>query len=536
MKKEIKLITPEEALEKFFKWFDANKRLAFLVALIFGLITHITMITETIMSQDGLWNSMDYHRAGDWETTLGRWGIEILGRATQFIAIPSINTVFCIVIMAITAVFIVDILDLKSKVSIIFTSLAIVLTPTLVATLLYIYTAFAYCANFLISTLVIWFLYKFKHKKLGIIISVLCFMFSLSVYQSYIGISIGLCIMISILELFKNKEIKEVFINIGKAVLVVLIGAILYYITTQIILKVSGMTLSDYNNAKSISVFGMIVGLKDTLIQTYKDFFEFFFGNDIVYNTNFRRELVYGLFFIMTFIATIAALGNLKEENKKQKITRIALIVLFILVLPIGLNIIDLIVVGNVMYSLTSVQMILMIPFAFAIFELLDKYNIIKWGAILSLVVVMWSYYIADNTSYAALKLTYNQAYSSTMRVLDRIETTPGYKKDMPILFGGIIGNNNYPRTSSLYGFTIGSMVNNTAFHGPYGGAMGTWVKFMKVFYGLDIKLCTAEEYQTIVTSPEYKENMECFPEESSIKIMHGIVVVKLDEEPYLPY
>ena len=106
--------------------------------------------------------------------------------------------------MAITVVFIVDILDLKSKVSIIFTSQAIVLTPTLVATLLYIYTAFAYCANFLISTLVIWFLYKFKHKKLGIIISVLCFMFSLSVYQSYIGISIGLCIMISILELFKN--------------------------------------------------------------------------------------------------------------------------------------------------------------------------------------------------------------------------------------------------------------------------------------------------------------------------------------------
>ena len=163
MKKEMKIMTPEEALERFFKWFDANKRLAFLVALIFGLITHITMITETIMSQDGLWNSMDYHRAGDWETTLGRWGIEILGRATQFIAIPSINTIFCIVIMAITAVFIVDLLDLKSKVSIIFTSLAIVLTPTLVATLLYIYTAFAYCANFLITTLVIWFLYKFKY-------------------------------------------------------------------------------------------------------------------------------------------------------------------------------------------------------------------------------------------------------------------------------------------------------------------------------------------------------------------------------------
>lgn len=148
----------------------------------------------------------------------------------------------------------------------------------------------------------------------------------------------------------------------------------------------------------------------------------------------------------------------------------------------------------------------------------------------------MWTYYIADNTSYAALKLTYNQAYSSTMRVMDRIETTQGYIKNMPILFGGIIGNNNYPRTSSLYGFTIGSIVNNTAFHGPYGGAMGTWSKFLKVFYGLDVNLCTAEEYYKIVTSEEYKENMECFPAESSVKIINGIVVVKLDEEPYLPY
>ena len=188
------------------------------------------------------------------------------------------------------------------------------------------------------------------------------------------------------------------------------------------------------------------------------------------------------------------------------------------------------------MYALTAVQMILVIPFAFAILELLNKFILIKWITILTSLVIMWSYYLADNTSYAALKLTYNQAYSSTMRVMDRIETTPGYTKDMPILFGGIIGNNNYPRTSSLYTYTIGSVVNNTAFHGPYGGAMGTWVKFLKIFYGLDVKLCSVEEYYNIVTGDIYKEQMECFPAESSVRIMNGIVVVKLDEEPYLPY
>ena len=66
MKKELKVITPEDALSKFLKWFDTNKRIAFLLALVVGFITHITMITETIMSQDGLWNSMENFRKGDW--------------------------------------------------------------------------------------------------------------------------------------------------------------------------------------------------------------------------------------------------------------------------------------------------------------------------------------------------------------------------------------------------------------------------------------------------------------------------------------
>ena len=534
--KKINVITPEEALEKFLKWFDTNKRIAFFVALVVGLITHITMITETIMSQDGLWNSIEYFRPGDWEISLGRWGIEIIERVTQFIAIPTINTVLCLIMAALTSVFIVDLFDLKSKVSVIFTSLALVVTPTLVVTLLYIYTSFAYCFNLLISTLVIWFLYKFKHKKIGFVLATLCFMFSLSIYQSYVGVTVGLCIIVSILDLLKNKDIKEVFKNIGKAVLVVIIGGILYLLATKLIHTVLNLEMSNYNNADKVSLVGILLGLKYTICQTYVDFGTFFFGNDIVVNANYIRGVIYAAFFAMFAIGLVTNLVNIKEDNKKSKIVRISLILLFIAVLPIGLNIIDLVIVGNSIYALTAVQMILVIPFAFAVFELLNKFMIVKWIAILSCFAVMWTYYLADNTSYAALKLTYNQAYSSTMRVMDRIENTPGYVNGMPILFGGIIGNNNYPRRSSLYAYTIGGIVNNTAFHGPYGSAMGTWDKFLKIFYGIDVPMCTPEEYYNIVTGDEYKNEMECFPAASSVKIMNGIVVVKLDEEPYLPY
>lgn len=211
-KKKLKVITPEEALEKFMNWFDKRKQLAFILTLLAGIITHITIITGTIMSQDGLWNSMQYFKPGVWETTLGRWGIALVERLNNFIAIPSISTISSIIIMAITAVILVDLFDFKSKISVVFTSLILVVTPTLTVTLLYIYTSVAYCFNFLVSTLVIWFLYKFKYKKVGFILSSICFMFSLSIYQSYIGISIGLCAMMSILDLLRNsKTIKQVF-------------------------------------------------------------------------------------------------------------------------------------------------------------------------------------------------------------------------------------------------------------------------------------------------------------------------------------
>ena len=537
LKENIEKLNPEKVFEDFLKWFDSKKRIAFTITLLVAIITHITMITEMIMSQDGLWNSIQYARPGDWEKTLGRWGIELIERFNFFIAIPTVSTISCILCMSIASVFLIDIFEFKSKISIIFTSLILAVTPTLTATLLYIYTAFAYCANFLISILVIWFLYKFKYKKIGVVLSSICFMLTLSIYQSYIGVSIGICIMVNILNIIKNnKKTKEIFKDIGKAILVTIIGVILYLGMTKIILTINSLEFADYKDYKSnITIMAMAQNLGHSIVNTYKDFFMFFLGNDIVYNTNYRREVIYGVFLVIFAIASILSIINIEEKDKKEKIIKSILAGIFIILLPIGLNFIDILVVENEIYSLTAIQMVLMIPFAFAIFEILQKSVVLKWLCIICCVYIIGTYYIATNASYAALKLTYNQAYSTTMRIMDRIETTEGYERDFPILFGGIVGNDNYPRTSNLYGYTIGSIVNNTAFHGPYGGAMGTWINFIKIFYGLDIEICTPEVYQKIVTGEEYKK-MENFPAKESIKIIDGIIVVKLSEQPYMPY
>lgn len=534
--KKIKVISPEIALEKFLTWFDLNKRIALITAIVVGIITHITMMTETIMSQDGIWNSMQYSRAGDWVIALGRWGIELAGRLNNFVAIPSITTMLCLFLMAVSTVFIVDIFNFKSKYSALFTGMIMVVSPCLTATMLYVYTSVAYCVNMLLAILAIWFIYKFKYKKIGIVISALCFMFSLSIYQSYMGVTVGLCIMLSIIELLKdNSKIKDVFINIGKTVLAVLSGGILYYILTMLILNLTGIDMATYKGAESFGTKEIFASLGTNILNTYKNFVEFFFKDVIVYNTNYRRDIWYILFFMGFIVTFIVKLAKLKVESKKEKIFKIVLASLMVLLMPIGLNIINIIAVGTEIYALTATQMILVIPFVLAIVESLEILNSIKWIILISCMCICGTYYLSDSASYSALKLTYNQAYSSTMRVFDRIETTPGYEKDMPLLLAGIIGNNNYPRTMNLYGYTIGELANNTVFHGTYGGQIGTWINYMRVFFGLDIQMCDPDTYYRIVTGEDYKD-MEMFPAEDSIRIIDGVVVVKLSEEPPLPY
>ena len=53
-------------------------------------------------------------------------------------------------------------------------------------------------------------------------------MLTLALYQSYIGVIIGLCIIRPIVEVFNNKDYKKLFIDIGISILSVIVGLGLY--------------------------------------------------------------------------------------------------------------------------------------------------------------------------------------------------------------------------------------------------------------------------------------------------------------------
>ena len=527
---------PEEIEEKLSKIFGTDGKLAFLSALIIGLITHITFITSTIMSQDGLWNSMDYTVPTDWEVALGRWGIFYVDKIFEYLAIPSLTTIIGIVFIAISALLVVNLLKLKNKITVFLTSAIFAVSPALTATFTYIYTSVAYCSAMLISVIIVCLIFKKRGKLINLVLATGLFIFLLGIYQSYIGVVVGLAIIRLVRDLLdKEEKISYFFLHGIMLVIVVIVGGLSYSQITNKILENKDIGMANYKGMETISVQNSIDSINKTIPNAYKDFEDFFFSDEILKNTNYSRQEFFKIMFISTLILElIAIISNKAWKNP----FRVLFIIALTIMLPVGLNSIDLLATDTKIYLLTGAQIILVIPFAMMICEVSGNKGtfIFKWASIISVFLVVFTYYLADNTSYMVLKLKYDQAINTTIRIMERIEEAENYSPDKPIMIAGIIEENNrlFLPAHKLNNYTLGDIFDNPVFHGSYSGMEGTWTKFINTYMGLNVQFCNTTSYNDIVDSIYFKE-MNVFPEENSVKMIYGVMVVKLSNDPVRP-
>lgn len=526
--KKCYLKSPDELLESFKVWFSDNKKLALIIALVIGFITHVVLLSVIIMSPDGLWNALHYS-AGEVETTSGRWAINMIDSLRKDMAIPTITTTISIIVTAITAVFVVDFFDLKSKFSVAMTSGFLAVSPCFAMTLLYAYTADAYAYAFLFSVLAAWCIYREKYRIVNYILAAIFTMLTLALYQCYLGAIIVLCIMKPIIDILRNKkDYKELFIKIGISILVVAVGILLYWVSEKIALNIYGTSLSSYGGANDISIVNTIKNLKGTIKKVYKDYLNFFFGDDVIYNTNMSRPTFYRiLYIVMAFVLGIILIFR-KAETKKKKIIDACLVVIATLGIPCGVNIIAIIAPSTIFYSLNSAQIILVIPFFMAILEeyTFKRGIILKYIALAMCLIIGITYYLADNVSYFGVRLKYNQAYAMTLRMVDRIETAEGYDQYKPWAIVGIVDTGNTIPVTDLYFLTYGGYVNGPIFHGNYWGSIETWKKFIQIFMGIQPTFASPEDYYRVCGTEEFKD-MPIFPNPGSVKEIDGIMVVK---------
>lgn len=535
-----KLKTPEEILEIIKHYFNQQRRFIFFITLILGTITHFLLISNLIVSQDGLLNGVHY-TAGGYETSLGRWGIDFFDSLRNNIALPFITTLVSIVIMGFINLLLIDLLEIKSRIFQIFTILSVVVSPSLCMTLLYSYTADAYLFAMFFSIFTVYSFYKIPNKKIGTILGILSFILMLATYQSYMGMTIGLIVMLSIKRLCsKENSTFEVIKDIFTKAIWIILAAFLYFAITKILLYINGLTMSTYKGTNQISFATVFGSFLPSIQNAYLAFFKYFFADGIILNRAWRREQLFLVVFILGVVIYLALFVKaLKTKNNSKEVwSRFGVATILILVLPLALNIVILFAPGNEIYYLIATQMILIIPFILTLFEMLTEKTLleilINWGIVFVISVIMITYFLSIVVTYQTIDMMYYQAKTVANRMIERMEQYPGYRSGMNKLFAGVIDDVNFPKTLDIYNLAVTNGMRSSLFHATYWGQEKTWKNFMNVFCGIPIEFCKDYEYYTIITSDEFKQ-MDIFPGENSVKIIDDVMVIKFTENPALP-
>lgn len=550
----MKIKSPFDTIKQLESWFSKEKQVTFFAALLTGAATNFLLLVWGLMSQDGLCWSIRYF-ASDWEISLGRWGqIPIdLGRAGY--SVSYLSSSLSILYMALSSIFVTAALGLKSKLSGALTGIAFAVAPGVLATLLYVNLSDAHMLALLFGCMGGYFISRPYKGIKHLIPGFLCMLASLSIYQSYIGFSLGLLMMAVILGLlFSEEDLKSVGTLFLKGFLTGLASFAAYGILTKLFQTLSGNGMSTYYGVNEIGAASLFQRLPASLTAAYKGFFQYFIRDTIFFNTPWRRHYFFMVFFGVLILGGILAL---LQRRLYRKPGRLIFLLLLSFLLPAGLNLIQLLVPDSELYLLTTMQMALMLPFGISVFEGLTAekegsdtegeskaskgilaYGIVKnltaWAGMLLLVPILATYYFTDILSYKALKETSDQALWGAERVLARIENTEGYEPGMPIAFAGWFFDDEFPRDLSYWEYSLGKLVINNQTHPNYGAATESIRKVYLESIGTPVYIADPASYLERVGTEEFQE-MGVFPAEDSVQVMDGVMVVKLMKEPFLP-
>ena len=250
---ETKKISPNDFLKKITSKFTFNRKIAFFATVIMATIVYFQVYANDIHNPDTLYAG-NYHGVSEWEISLGRWGLIIMNLLRGSAVSTVISSFITIITMGATSIVLVELLNIKKPIWIVLTSAILVTAPTFAIIVTYPYCSDSYAIAMLLSVLSVYFIYKKINANCFVIASCIVAL-SLGLYQSYIGVTVTLCVIIPILKLLKNEEsIKTIWIDILKSIGMVILGVIIYYILTQLVLYLTHVKLSTYSGANEIGL------------------------------------------------------------------------------------------------------------------------------------------------------------------------------------------------------------------------------------------------------------------------------------------
>lgn len=361
---------------------------------------------------------------------------------------------------------------------------------------------------------------------------------SLGIYQSYIFVAVTLVMMVCIFDLLNGESIQKVMIKGIRAVLMLLLGGLFYFVSLKAIVHLTHVTLSSgRSNALDQALKLTPQTFLGFSLGAYRDFFSHLWNA----YSSYPAFVVKGATLLLDGITVMALAMGL--FHKRVRICEKLLCIVLVVLLPYGMNLIFVLALGAV-HELMVYAIWLFYLFALLLADWFAKAWKEKnfthklaakagnYAKILCMVLVFMLLYgniQLSNGMYLKKDIEYDAYLSLMTRVVGRMEEEADYVPgETPVIFVSLPEDLN----SVIPGFekysTITGMWNTDVL------CFNQRERFQAYFsYVLctPISLVEWPLWGELLDHQEVRQ-MPSYPAHDSVKMVDGVLVVKLGRIP----
>lgn len=335
--------------EKINKIFRDKKQIlfCFLSVFVFGFIAYAFAFFNPSTSIDANAFNMSWER--EHQYAIGRIFQPLYRRIFGLFHAPFFNGLIWLTFLALSIYYLSEIFNLN-KITIVFFSAILTISACFVKT-----TSLCpqwngiYSLSLFLGVLSVYLTRKYKLGWIGLILlnTVVC-----GLYQSYVCVSVGLCIVCAIKDLLQGKTIKEVLVFLLKSAVCILIAFVIYMIAYELVLKLFDIEKAKgYNSTASVGK----MGLKRIIVLCAKTYILFF--RNLVLFSDYQevgmfngfvgvQEIFAGLLLIFAISISIYYFYKMLKD-KAYSISKIFVMLFLIACLPFGFAFVCVLSNGN---------------------------------------------------------------------------------------------------------------------------------------------------------------------------------------------
>lgn len=517
------MLSVEDTISKILNKFSHTERIKIKWILISvfltGFFSYFYFMIYGYTCPDGICEGLYFYTNADWALGNGRWATRYLNELIGHnVVIPFIVVILYCACVALSVYVISLLLDINHTSYLVLTGAIMTASPVIIAQLPYAYMALAYGVS-LVGTAGFCYLVP-KKGFFYPLCGTLCLTISLGLYQSYIGAAALLIILIIICDLLHNVELKSEFIKVCRYLIAGVIACILDMAEYKVELYFRGVEEAARTSKFDIRL--ILSSMKESVMSSYV-LFANYFKDDML-----KRKYFYLILFMCLCVMILSVVVFLYF---KKKYLVILTLMIFLTLMPIGANMIHILVPYSPVRTLMCYHYVLVIPFLFSLLEwsnIKPLKNTIEWIACLSLFYLVSSYVISANATFICWKISYRVIEKQTDLILRDIYDLPDYKmNETRIVFVGYPEDSVIRSNLELYRYAIG-LTNNVAYWSGWTGTSTCRQNYLLNYYGIEAGHFSSDEYAAIIKSEEYID-MPIWPSEGSVRMINDMAVVRLE-------